>query len=406
MEKMNPQKLLVINQYYPPDIASTGRYVAEICSYLSQQGFEVHMITGQPSYTSEFIEASSYEILNEVHVYRISLGNAYGRERMLRRIKGYLLFLWGAWRKADIITRSKRIESVLTFHNPPFVGLIGAYLARKYRLRFTFAWYDIYPDALIVAGWYLPRFVIWMWEKLNRWIFKHVNSVIVLGEEVKRRLCENKGLSLEKVKVIPIWGYPELGEMSRVQPIRQELGIGDKELLLLYAGNLGVMHPIDPILDAAVMCQELPVQFLFVGEGVRKKYLISRIEKENLKNVRLIPYQPEERFAQIVATSDVCFVVFKSGMEKVTIPSRAFTFLSAGKPLITIMAPNADVARLVIETKCGWNVSSSKELVNLIRQLLNNLEEVLYRGQRGREVYESQFQRVRVIARYREVLLK
>lgn len=399
------QKLLVINLYYPPDVASTGRYVAEICESLAQKGVDVYLVTGQPSYSSSSPKAPPFEVLNGVRVYRISLGNAIGRERMYIRIKGYLRFLWGALHKARSIVKANKIDAVLTFHNPPFVALIGAYLAHKYKLPFTFVWFDLYPDALLVAGWRLPRFLIWLWEKVNRWILDRTNTIVVLGEGVKRTLVEEKRVSPDKVRVIPIWAYPELSPLPRDQIVRKELGVEDHELLLLYSGNMGIMHPLDPILDAAVLLKGFPVRFLFMGEGLKRKNLVSRIERENLKNVSILPFQPWDRFVQIVAASDACFVAFQPGMERVTVPSRGFTFLSAGRPLITIMAPNADLARLVAETGCGWNVTTGQELAELIRYLLNNPQEIFLRGQRGREIYEERFQRQKILEEYAKVLL-
>jgi glycosyltransferase involved in cell wall biosynthesis len=397
-------RLLVINQYYPPDVASTGRYMAEICTNLVQRGFCVHVVTGQPSYTSSSPNAPSFEVMDGVYVHRVSLANARGRERMRVRLEGYLRFLLGAWRRAQALINSEHFDCVLTFHNPPFVGLIGAYLASRYGLRFVFAWYDIYPDALIVAGWRLPRPLIWAWERVNRWILAKADKVIVLGEGVKHTLVERKRVPSEKVKVIPIWGIPEFTPKPQTQYVRQELGISDKELLLLYSGNMGIMHPLDPILDAAALLQGSPVHFLFVGDGVQRKHLTSRVEKENLKNVLFLPFQPEDRFIQLVAASDACFVSFQPGMERVTVPSRAFTFLSAGRPLITIMAPEADVARLVTERECGWNITTGQELAELVLQLLNNPLELRRRGQRGREVYEECFRREIVIKEYIKVL--
>jgi len=406
MGKMNRkicQRLLVINQYYAPDIASTGQYAAGICSGLVQRGFEVHVITGEPSYTTSSIETPSFEILDGVYIHRVSLGGVRGRERLKTRLKGYLRFLWSAWWKAKELVDSIHPDTVLTFHNPPFVATIGAYLASRYRLRFVYAPYDIHPDVLIIGGWDIPRAVIRIWDLINRWVFKQTDKVIVLARGAKQTLL-NKGIPSKKIHVIPLWAIPELQPMSPDSRIRQEFGINNNELLLLYAGNMGIMHPIEPILEAAALLKGLPVHFLFVGGGVKKQYLVSRVERENLSHVHILPYQPEPRFIQLLAASDACFVAFKPGMERITVPSRAYTFLSAGKPLITIMAPEADIARLVNEEECGWNVTTGQELADLVRQLLSNPQEILYRGERAREVYEKQFQRERIIDEYAKVL--
>lgn len=399
------RKLLVLNQYYAPDLASTGQLAAEICSSLSQKGVEVHVVTAEPSYTASSPKAPLFEVLDGVHVHRVPMGRFRGRERMSVRLGGYLRFMWGAWRLAEKLVRSERPNGVFTFHNPPFIAVIGAYLARRYRLRYTYALYDIHPDILIATRWtFLPRPLIWLWERLNHWIFAEADAVIVLGEGMKRTLTEGKGVPSEKVHVIPIWGRPELKPAPRDEAIRDELGIADEELLLLYSGNMGIMHPLGAILDAAALLEGLPVKFLFVGDGAKRGHLVRRVKEEGLDSVFFLPFQPEDRFVRLVAASDACFVALEPGLERLAVPCRAYTFLSAGRPLLTIMAPGADIARLVAETGCGWNVTNGHELAHLLCRLIDTAEEFANRGQKARRIYEERFRRERVIEEYAKVL--
>lgn len=398
-------RLLVINQYYAPDLASTGQLAAELCEGLVHRGFEVHVVTGRPSYSRKSPDAPSFEVRNGVHVYRVPIWSK-GRERMTSRIFGYLQFLWGAWWRARRLLRNKSFDIVLTFHNPPFVAALGAYLANQHKIRYVYVLYDIHPDILIATGWSLPRPVIQLWEVLNRWIFRHAERIVVLGEGMKQTLVEGKGVPQEKVRVIPIWGRPELEPIPKIQSvsIRRELGIGENELLLLYSGNMGIMHPLDPILDAAAELHDAPVSFLFIGDGARRESLIRRVKNEGLKNVKFLPFQPEERFVQLVAAADACFVVLQPGLERLALPSRAFTFLSAGRPLITIMSPEAELVRLLKEHRCSWNVTSGAELTQLIRRLISHREEIEEYGIRARELYNARFQREKVLQQYLDVL--
>jgi glycosyltransferase involved in cell wall biosynthesis len=221
---------------------------------------------------------------------------------------------------------------------------------------------------------------------------------------MKRTLVEGKGVPAGKVHVIPLWARPELTPIPGSQTIRHELGVGDGELLLLYAGNMGMSHPLDPILEAATRLRDQLVHFLFIGDGVRRPPMVERVAAENLSRVAFLPFQPEARFAQIVSAADACFVVLKPGLEGLSIPSRSYTFLSAGRPLITIMSPQADVARLAIETGCGWNITSSDELTDLIRGLVADRADLERRGRAARDVYRDRFRRDLAIQEYASLL--
>jgi glycosyltransferase involved in cell wall biosynthesis len=396
--------LLVINQYYAPDIASTGQLAAELCESLASQGFEVHVVTGRPSYSSASPEAPVFELRNGVQVHRVSIWFK-GREHLTARIFGYLQFLWGAWWRARLLVKEKSFDVVLTFHNPPFVGWLGAIVASKHHIPFVYVLHDIHPDVLLATGWKLPWLFVKVWEAVHRYILGKATFVIVLGQAMKETLLK-KGIIAEKIITIPLWGRPELQPLTWEQAlkVRKELGIDEKSLLLLYAGNMGIMHPLDPLLDAAIALKGEPVYFLFIGEGVKRSQLVSRATQEGLTRVAFLPYQPEERFAQIVGAADACFVVLQPGLERLAFPSRAFTFLSAGCPLITFMSPEAELAQLVKQNGCGWNVMTVEELVTLIRKLLSQPDELAWKKTIARQLYTRYFQREKIMEQYAKVI--
>lgn len=395
--------LMVLNQYYAPDVASTGQIAAELCHALAQHGFDVYVVTAQPSYTSSSPEAPHFEVRDGVHIYRVPLWGPKGREQLLVRLSGYIQFLCKGWWTAHRLAKKVLPRFVITFHNPPLVPFLGGYLARKYGSRFIYVLYDIHPDVLLATGWMLPLPVIRVWEQLNQRIFEQADVIVVPGEGMKQTLL-SKGVPPSKVKVIPLWGRPELLPLPQDQSLRSELGIGKEELVLLYAGNMGVMHPLEPVLDAAKSVAGLPVWFFFLGDGVKRQQLEARAKGNNLRKVIFLPFQPEERFTRFVSSADACFVVLEPGMEKLALPSRTFTFLSAGKPIIALMSPQAEVARLVRDEGCGWNVTNPEQLVNLIYYLVNNREEIIAKSSKAREVYKERFSRDQIVAAYVQLL--
>lgn len=392
--------ILVLNQYYPPDIASTGQYAADICSGLVRAGWGVQVITAQPSYAASSTNAPADEIRDGVRIRRVPMPRGRGRERMLTRVLGYAGFLVQARGRARGLTRTGAFDAVVTFHNPPFLGLVGAGLVPRRVRRFIFISYDVHPDALLVAGWKVPRALIALWNRLNRRIYRKSETIVVLVEGARRILAEKKKVPAEKIAIIPLWGKPELEPIPPDPAIRAELGIPAGGLVLLYAGNMGIMHPLESILDAAAELRDADVHFLFLGEGVKRKPLAARAEAEGLAKVRFLPYQPEERFVRILSASDACFVSFGPGMEEITIPSRTYAFLSAGKPLVTIMSPKAEMARLATENACGWNVASGSELAGLVLRLAKERSLLARAAENARAVYVRDYRRDVILDRY------
>ncbi len=398
------KKIVVINQYYYPDFASTGQYAHDICIGLARYGFDITVITGMPSYSKNSPDAPSFEEIEGIKIYRISLGGVKGREDKRIRFKGYIKFLIGAWKRAKEILKKEDFDIILTFHNPPFVGFLGSLLAKKHKMKFVYILHDIHPNILVKTGWRIPKLFIFVWEIINRFTFKIAKKIIVLSEGMKKTLVENKRVPEDKIIVIPLWGKPEINSGLSVNFTRKELGISDDELFLLYAGNMGILHPLELILDAAQKLDNITIKFLFIGDGVKKNYLLERVKKENIKNVYFLPFQSEERFVKILNSSDACIVTIGKGLENLAFPSKAFTFLSAGKPLILIANPDADIAKLIHEYDCGWNVTGEDELATLLINLHKFPQEVKVKACKANEIYHNLFKKEKIIERYVRML--
>ena len=398
-------KLLVVNLYYAPDIAASGQLLSELCAGLSQRGIDIHVVAGQPSYTADALDTAEHETMDGVEVHRVSVGRSKGRSTLRTRGAGYAKFMWRAWRTASRIAKQHRPDAVLTFSNPPTVGLIGARLAARLGLHYFYVIHDIHPDVARLTGMLGAAPGVGLaWDLLNRWILRHASRVIVPSRAMRTTLTSRKSVPPEKIEVIPIWGRPELIPGSGSGNVRAELGLGDGDLLLLSSGNMGVMHPLDIVLDAAANTRDLPVRYLLLGDGVRKRALQARARSQGLANVAFMPYQQEHRFVQLLLASDACFVALRPGAEALAVPSRSYTFMSAAKPLIALMAPEAEIARLAVDHRCGWNVQDGEALASLVRHLHDNRYELRQRGANARSVYERFHMRDAILDAYAGVI--
>lgn len=402
------ERVLVVNQYFRPDLASSGHYAAGICDGLAEQGFSVDVVAAQPCYTPDAPAAPSEEVLESgVRVHRVGMRRTRGRERPLKRFGGYARFMAAGWRKARSVTRARRPDAVLSFHNPPFVGLIGASISDRMDIPFLYSPFDLLPESVRHAGWNLPEFAFAVWDRVNDRIHGRADRILVLGTSMAERMRE-KVDEPGKIVAVQLWARPELDRLPDPAGIRQELGVGAEELLVLYAGNMGYQHAVAPVLEAAARLQHRPVRFVFLGRGPERKRAKERARSESLRNVQFLDYQPERRFRRILAASDVGVVALKEDMEHLCYPSRSLTFLSAGLPILAFMAPEADIARVVREGDCGWVVGDAAGCAQLLEELSDAREAVSAAGERALATYQRRFGRGRTVDAYgaalREVL--
>lgn len=398
------RRVLVVNQYAAPDTTPSAHYVSTVASALADAGMDVTLLAAEPSYGESAVAAPLRERRYGVNIRRVRMGSWRGRATKRRRFGGYVRFLAGALVLGRQIVRVERPDVVMCFSNPPFVALLAAWLARRAGARMMYVIHDVHPDILAATDWIrLPAPAVRAWDLLNRLMLKSASSVVVLGEGMKQLLVTEKGVAEERVQVVPLWAEPELERAELDESVRGELGVARDELLVLSTGNLGVMHSLDPVVVAVQRLKDRRVRFAFVASGVRLNHWEALLG--GFPNVSFVPYRTGDPFRRLVAACDVGLVPLTPGMERFAVPSRAYTFLSAGRPLLTVMDPKADVARLVIENQCGFNSLCGVELAEWLERMLKDRAELRAAAVRARRTYEARFTRKAVLGQYVEMCL-
>ena len=405
------QNVLVINQYYAPDVASSGQLLADLCEGLVLQSHSISVVCAQPSYEMDSSDVSLREQLGGVDVYRTPMGIFRGRSNFILRVIGYLMFLMQAWFKASSLSRREKFDVVITLSNPPFVGVVGALISKFYGIKYLAVVYDIHPDVVQATRWIkLPDLVFSLWNQVAKWSLGHSAKVVVLGEGMKETLVNTKDVKPENVRVIPVWARPEFPEtLEQIQyenelDIRTCFNIDPEEFIVLFAGNIGIMQPVDDLLGAAQKCAEEPVKFIFLGGGVGFEDLRDKTQNLKLNNVLLLRYQPQDVFEGILKESDLCVVTLAKGMEKYSVPSRAFTFMSAGKPIIAAMVDNSDIGSIIRENDCGWISNSSSGIADVILGCINCNDIVLSKGKNAHNYYHRELSKDKGIDKFSKLI--
>src|SRR3954447_7193999 len=393
--------VLILNQYYPPDQVVTARHVRGLAERLAADGHQVAAVVGQPSYVAGQPRQPAADRVGGVDVSRIELGSRTGRGSMATRVLGYGRYLAGSWWRS----RHRHPDLVVCFHNPPILGLVAGSISRRTGARMLYVVMDIHPDIVVAAGWpRLPRIAVRVWEAANRRMIEAADRIVVLGEGMKSTLVDGKGAPADAVRVIPPWPEPELEMRPKDMEWRRSHGVGDDELLVVHAGNMGIMHPLDPLLDAAEALADAPVRFVIVGGGVKRRHWVDEASRRGLDSINFLDHQPDEDFLRLIAAADACYVPLEEGMERYAAPSRGYAYLSAGRPLIAVMAPGADLVEVLEETGSGWRVADGDELSALLRRLLVDPAEITAAGERARATFEERFRGPVVLEHYSQLV--
>ena len=268
---------------------------------------------------------------------------------------------------------------------------------------------DLFPDTLSGTGLAKKGGLLW---KIGSWVarvtFNNTDKIIAISEDIKRTLVEEKGIPADKVVVVYNWVDSDavVPIAKEENPLFEEFGLNREKFHVVYAGNLGNAQNINIVVDAAARLRDNEnVEFVVFGSGGLESDIRALIETEGLKNLRLLPLQPVERVKYVYSLGDVCLVSCKEGLGGSAMPSKTWSILSCGRPVLA----NFDEGELqMILTKNQLGVFTKagdlEGFVEAISQLAAEPEKCEKMGARGRQFILDNLTKDAGTRKYAEVL--
>jgi colanic acid biosynthesis glycosyl transferase WcaI len=139
---------------------------------------------------------------------------------------------------------------------------------------------------------------------------------------------------------------------DRMTAYRAELGIGS-EVVVMYAGNVGFSQSLEHLLEFAERSPSVTV--LINGDGAALQSL--RALAADIANVRFGGYQPEARLAEVLATGDIHVVSLRAGLATVSVPSKTYSILAAGRPVVAAVDAGTEINGLLERAGAGLSVT-------------------------------------------------
>lgn len=388
-------RLVVLCPHFDPDTAPTGAVMTRIVEELAARNHRIDVVTALPWYRNHAIEQgwpARFARLDRTAWGSITRVNPFpgdDKRNLVRRALGFAGFsvlagiggvaAGGCFRRAD---------AVIAMSPPLTMGVTGRLVGLAHRCPLVFNIQDVFPDAAVRTGAITDRKVIAIASWLERFSYRRSAAVTALSEDlaanVRAKLPVHRAAT---VHMIPNFVDTDLiRPADRMTPYRVELGIGD-EPVVLYAGNIGFSQSLELMLAAA---HRLPgVTFLLNGEGSMRAELVGRAA--GLPNVRFGHYVRADRLGELLATGDIHVVALRRGLADVSVPSKTYSTLAAGRPVVAAIDSGTEVPRILAASNGGLAIEpdDAEAFVRAIRDLVADGARRQAMGEAGRRWVES-----------------
>ena len=408
-----PVNLLVVCPHFAPDLAPTGEVMTQIADGLVDRGHRLHVVTSLPWYRHHRVEdewqgrpwrteKTPWGRITRVHPFPTDKTNIPARAVAFGGFTGLAASLAAA--------TPSRPDVVLAMSPPLTLGLAGWAVARLRRAPFVFNIQDVFPDVAVELGVLTNR------RGHRRGVEARAGHLpgrrrrhrAVRGPPRQRRRqarwagpagAIRPRCGSSRTSWTPCASDPPTPNNA----YRREHGLTGKRVVM-YAGNVGLSQSLDLVVEAARrLADRDDVVFVVNGGGSA----LADLERSaaGLDNVRFVGMQPKERLPEVLAAGDVHLVPLRRGLAKASVPSKLYSILAAGRPVLASVDEGTEVARTVEQAGAGIAVppedpdAFSRALVDL----LDDDEGARRMGEQGRRFVEQWASPAAVAAQYEDL---
>mgnify|MGYP006268696747 CR=1 FL=1 len=348
-------KILIIAQYYRPDITAAAFRIAETAELLAQGGHAVTVITAEPHRTQAKDSSNGLHLPDssgaakqpdqpqQPRVVRVPI-EPFSTGGMKAYLRHYFSFVMRARRRvAELIGDGYAPDAVWTSSPPLFVGLIGTKAAQKAKAPMVLDVRDVWPDTAVAAGQLSESGMGYRLGKvLERYLYRRAAAITCvaqpMAEYVRRETSRTRaGLSTEEKRITVV--YNGAGSQPAVATSPEQASEPDPEQVIVYAGNLGRLQGIDSLLRAWAQsdtAQDLGWRVEIIGDGVLAPELKELTETLGIsETVQFRGVVSKEESVKATTRAGILFLnLLPNAVFDLTIPSKLFDYLATGRPII------------------------------------------------------------------------
>jgi len=390
--------LLVICPHFDPDVAPTGVVMSRIAHELIARGNRLHVVTSLPWYQHHAIDAGwDGQLVRTARTDwgRISRVHPFPTDK--RNIPARALAFGGFTALATLVGAFGQVrpDAVLAMSPPLTLGLAGRIAATVRRAPLVFNIQDVFPDVAIELGLLSGDRVIRGARALERVSYRISDAVTVLSddlaENVRAKITiglegERAQVQAEKVRVIPNFvDTNAIRPAARENSYREQYGLIGKKVVM-YAGNVGFSQSLNLVLDAARSFEASRPDVVFVINGGGSARPDLERDAAQLPNVRFVDMQPIERLPEVLAAGDIHVVPLRAGLAWSSVPSKLYSILAAGRPIVASVDPGTEVERTIERARAGIAVppDDPRAFASALGELIDDSDRADSMGASGR----------------------
>lgn len=404
------KKILIHSLIFSPDGVSTAYLYNDIALAFKKAGYEVVVLSTTPHFNVMEEQLAEQpmkwvcwglfkkSIFKGIPVYHVPQ----------KKFKSTLLRLLGFiyWHIVSFFVglSIKHVDVILSPSPPLTIGRLNQWLGMLKGCKVVYNVQEIYPDIL-------GKNQGWVFKVLSRMEHKVYNGsdAVTTIDNVFYNTIVERFEDKSKLHVIPNFVDTELYHSGVSTGVLDKSLFGEtKNLKVLYAGNIGFAQDWEPLVKLAEKTRDLDVEYFVIGEGVMKPYVEEKKKELGLDKLHVLPYQPRHQMPAILAYSDVQFIFMNPKMEGQGFPSKVYTIMACGRPLLVCSGSNTPIVNFLQPLGCAKLVTEhdiEKKTDEMVQWLAGITREELHQmGGCGEKIIQESYTKEIVAKQYVDLI--
>ena len=323
-------KILILSQYFPPDVTAAAYRISETARILKEHGHEVVVITSTP-------HKGGHETLNEStfsqdEVVRVPVQplSSHGVRAYLDQYLGFAFrALWQAFR----LRRQFKYDVVWATSPPLFIAFASLALQVLARRPTVLDIRDIWPESAVGIGKVKRGSLMERIAKLfERGAYRYSSALTCVSKPMQDYIVKQT-----KRNVAVVYNGVAVDQSD---PMLSSVSGEHHGSVFCYSGNLGYAQGLESVITAFALALKHPLmesaRLDIVGTGVLENELRQQVERLGIADsVFFYGVKPKAEALAIMARAEVLLIpLVDSEAFEITVPSKVFDCMSLGRPII------------------------------------------------------------------------
>lgn len=397
---MKSDRVLILNQFFYPEYVTASTLITQMAEDITASGIGVDVLCGMPK---EYLDGSARvpksETYKGIGIHRVGYLQLSRRSKIGRLLNYFSLI-------ASVMLHFPKMlgyRFIIVNTMPPLLPLLPALMNTFFGSRFIFVCFDLYPELAIRMG-AIGRgsLIDRVMHFTNRRVYRRASAIVALGDEMKRYML-SAGLTQDedRIHVIPNW-Y-DGGERIYREVSTDRAGA----FRVVYSGNMGVCQDMDTILHCAEHLKDhTEIEFIFTGHGNKADALKSEAERLGLQNVTFRGFLLGKEYEDMLSSADCFILSLEKGIEGLAVPSKAYSYLAAGRPVLAIIDRSTDISRMLELYACGHTVDNGdvEGMAGHILTMAGDAATHAAMAKNARKLFEEHYRREICTGQYVELI--